>query len=135
MTVISFVNVLWKFVCDKIEEFSIPYPAYFGEVNRHTRELIENACLNLLEAHLYLGKKNGYAWHISDLVIYDKPKALSEFTTYCKEQDKDDPNCDDCIYFEPCRGVDFDESDCHCNGHKPITRPPQSWCYVESLEV
>ena len=29
----------------------------------------------------YLGDHNGYGWHISDLVIYDHPRKLSEF--YC----------------------------------------------------
>lgn len=46
-----------------------------------------------------------YAWHISDLVVYDKPKALNEFVGLRKTRFGYEPN--------------------------KITRPPQSWCYVE----
>ena len=31
----------------------------------------------------YLGNKDGYGLHISDLKIYDKPKELSEFAIPC----------------------------------------------------
>ena len=59
-----------------------------------------------------------YGWHISDLKIYDKPKELSEFKTGCKGcKEKDTYHC----YF-------------YCYGKRPITRPPQSWQYVEELE-
>ena len=44
-----------------------------------------------------------YGWHISKLFIYDEPKKLSEFN-----------HCGVNYHFNP-----------------PITRPPQSWCYVE----
>lgn len=47
-----------------------------------------------------------YGWHISDLVIYDHPKKLSEFEKP-KEYKKG--------YFDG------------------FTRPPQSWCYVEEV--
>jgi len=53
---------------------------------------------------------NGYAWHISNLVIYDKPKELSEFHKRCND-----------IY--------------GCGAMPPLTRPPQNWCYVEESEV
>lgn len=49
-----------------------------------------------------------YGWHISDLVIYDKPRELSEFTGLRKTK----------FGYAPIK----------------ITRPPQSWCYVERRE-
>lgn len=58
-----------------------------------------------------------YGWHISNLVIYDEPKELSEFEKPCNH------NC-----FVPCPHYRGKEYECE----KPIiTRPPQSWCYVE----
>lgn len=54
--------------------------------------------------------------HISDLVIYDKPKELSEFYSAHK--------------FKDChRGVQ--KYDCDYCFDCGLTRPPQSWCYVE----
>lgn len=56
----------------------------------------------------------GYAWHIDDLKIYDKPKELDTFII--------DTVALDCGYgnYNIC--------------NKVLTRPPQSWCYVEELE-
>lgn len=70
--------------------------------------------LDLLE---YAEEKTVYGWHISDLVIYDTPKELWEFRHYKK----------------------FDWWDYGHHTNKPqwelcsLTRPPQSWCYVESV--
>ena len=74
-----------------------------------------------------------YGWHISDLVIYDEPKELSEFT---KEGDCDaGPKCKKCPYFEKGNEAAGLEDDCvapfDTTEHIPIIRPPQSWCYVE----
>ena len=42
---------------------------------------LKEMCLSAQEIFDYIGiGKYLYAWHISDLKIYDKPKALSEFT-------------------------------------------------------
>ncbi len=64
---------------------------------------------------------NGYGWHISDLLIYDQPRELSEF------QRATDP-CDSCHaeYTWGCTGCKKLGGD--------IKRPPQSWCYVEAMK-
>ena len=85
--------------------------------------------LDLLE---YANGKTVYGWHISDLVIYDKPKELSEFRTLC-EYRNNDGSCQytkvecDCVKFDynPDYSVNFAEC---CDF---MIRPPQSWCYVE----
>ena len=56
--------------------------------------------------------------HISDLIIYDKPKELSEFYKH------------DCTY-DNAFGYAFEDR----NKEIPLSRPPQSWCYVEEKEV
>lgn len=132
-------KVIGEFVCDKVynlvnafggivfadDSFNQLEPQLFRDMSCLTDEQLSN----------YLGDKDGYAWHISNLVIYDNPKKLSEFKTECKEWNKENPNCDDCKYFVDCRGYEYDESDCACNGLKPIERPFQSWGYVEDLGV
>lgn len=70
----------------------------------------------------YLGNgKTGYGWHISDLVIYEKPKPLSDFTIDCNSRG----GCDIPYLYAPPRE--------NCGKNK-LTRPPQSWCYVEGAE-
>lgn len=86
--------------------------------------------------YLYDGKENsGWALRISDLKIYDKPKELGEFCTACNKTGNDD--CGDCPYLRvtrcsyPCD--DDIDTWCGVDNKKPITRPPQSWCYVEEV--
>ncbi len=143
-------KVIGEFVCDKIDKFNLPYPAYFNEVPQEVKDLIKSACLTMTETHHYLGQKAGYCWHISDLKIYDKPKELGEFANAlsnrdirCKHIEKRQTvngrqymkctlqNCicefrrlgwqTDCIGYEMLKE------------RKPITRAPQSWQYVEEL--
>ena len=64
----------------------------------------------------YLGGREGWAWRISGLRIYDKPRALS---TLCRPYE-----CDDC----DAKWA----TDCNaCLDKGKIKRPPQSWRYVE----
>lgn len=116
-------KIIGEFVCDKITELA--------PINKADDSLEEKACLSREEIVRYL-KGKGYAWHISDLVIYDKPKGLGAFRVRCVEYDKDEPMCGDCRYYH-----DHYEypAECVCEGMKPITRPPQSWCYVEELKT
>lgn len=98
-------KVIGEFVCNKIDRLAV-----CGYDNRNT-ELLRvddnltaydldydylNKCqLSLDNLKKYSNGSGLYGWHISDLVIYDKPKEISEFA---------------------------------------MTRPPQSWCYVEEEE-
>ena len=104
-------KVIGEFVCDRIEKISynedMPYDGYEIEENE-----LKGTCLQLSDLDCYGDKKSLYAWHISDLKIYDKPKELGEFRKVCLNG-----KCSDCIY-EECK----------------ITRPPQSWQYVEKLQ-
>ena len=62
-------------------------------------------CLEPAELHQYLGADTGFGWHISDLRVYDHQHDLWEFTGLRQTK------------FGLAPG--------------PITRPPQSWRYVE----
>lgn len=110
-------KVIAEFVCDKIVEFE---NSFYDEGFAETSVL---SCVGWDELALYLGENDfGYGWHISDLVIYDKPKDLSEFHKPCA----DIRNCLNRAFREAGRSLNkcFD---CGCR----MQRPPQSWCYIE----
>lgn len=67
-------------------------------------------------------KKPVWCWHISDLKIYEKPKPLSEFRR----------PCDNDLYCEECGMYSENRNRCG-NGALQLTRPPQSWGYVEGV--
>lgn len=115
-------KVIGEFICDKVEWFSV------GSLRSDDVEKL--ACLSYYEMICYFYKpeeldgktaKQGFAWHISDLKIYDKPRELSEFRISCNRKNL----CYSCNRFT---GKPWDI----CNS--TITRPPQSWQYVEELE-
>jgi predicted transcriptional regulator len=108
-------KVIGEFVCDTfIIDKTFGHDALFNAA----------ACLSDADAASYCLNNEMYGWHISNLVIYDKPRELSEFYTLKKCR-----SCESgyestaCIYDEDCRVP------------APITRPPQSWCYVESEDT
>lgn len=72
-----------------------------------------------------------YSWSISELKMYDMPKELRDFCfppeLYCEKE-----LCGGCPK-DQVMGLDGDYA-FDCEWEKPITRPPQSWCYVEKLK-
>jgi len=136
-----------EYVCDYIT------PLFSRSRFWITDEVLSAACLSYEEISKYAGGAlNLYGWHISDLKIYDKPKELSEFQVVDKDELAKCPYRER-IYQNPeltngnyllggysCSKVkepDFDDID-FCRGgcadvFKPLTRPPQSWCYVEEV--
>lgn len=121
-------KVIGKFVCDEI--FTIRYVC--GSYRCEGLAPLENdrvaaaSQLSLYDMRNYLACNDGYAWHISNLVIYDEPKDLSEFTRVC---DGNCYKCKDAIWRTP-RDFSSDSKIVGC-GRKVTT--PQSWCYVEEL--
>lgn len=73
-------KIVAEFTLMHYTKFDIPFPAYWKDLPDYIKEEIpEKSCLSLNELHHYLDDKTGYAWHIEDLHIYDKPKELAEF--------------------------------------------------------
>ena len=86
-----------------------------------------NSCLKDEQIYSYLGLKgdspyfnDGYAWHIEDLKIYDKPKELSDFLTQGYE------NYDDWLLFND----GTQNYNAYLEGWV-LRKAPPSWCYVE----
>ena len=120
-------KVIGEFVCDRIDALARVGYMGSGEMPRYNilnadarirpaKELFQRACLTEDEAEDYLKGRYGFGWHISDLKIYDQPKALSKFSRPFE-------NCIDKVCDE------FGCASCENGGH--IKRPPQSWCYVD----
>lgn len=115
-------KVIGEFVCDRITPlYNICYDEWerlLGGLHEMEKELVGKACLTEKELHDYANGKRCYAWHISDLVIYDKPRELGEFVKYRTDWGFR-------AGIGALTGLD-------CNEY--ITIPPQSWCYVEEVE-
>lgn len=87
-----------------IGEFICDLVYELAPLNHAPDDAEQQACLTQEEIARYL-KGIGYGWHISGLKIYDTPRELREFTGLRQTKFGAEP--------------------------VPITRPPQSWCYVE----
>ena len=123
-------RVIGEFVCDKVDEWKY-LPDGFTDTGEKMYYIEgkdgDKTCLTYDEIEKYGKGKPLYGLHITDLKIYDNPKELSEFRPICKFEGKDAicslfcPKCkyDGGLFFECTRR---------------ITRPPQSWCYVEELK-
>ena len=109
---ISNGKVIGEFVCDRI--YDIPptsphkYDCGWNVYEEHSR-------LTFDEFRNYLREKKGYGWHITDLVVYDEPRELSDFLLY------------------NVRTYIDEESGLPMPTHE-IARPFQSWGYVKAKE-
>ena len=110
-------KVVARFWCDNVEE--IICRPICGEWECYTKtlgysEIAKASCLENREIVHYLKGKNGKTIHITKLEIFDKPKEISEFKV-----------------------IDYFIEQPRINGwvkqeiYKPLTKAPQSWCYVE----
>ena len=109
-------HIIGEFICNKFM-FLTPLGIRGFEMRE---EILKSICLTNDDLNAYGRLKTLYGWHISDLKIYDKPKELSEFRISCNRKNL----CYSCNRFT---GKPWDI----CNN--TITRPPQSWQYLEEL--
>lgn len=117
-------KVIGEFVCKGT-------PAYWTSNPEDFEELCAKGCLSVDDLYEYAGDREWlFGWRISNLVIYDKPKELGEFRIPCKEYERANPGCGGCDYY---RSMGEYPAECDCDGLKPVTRAPQSWCYVEPI--
>ncbi len=147
-------KVMGEFVCDEIKNGVLTVSEYVDSVNIGSKE----TCLTIDEIKAYLGMKcvdikgqyDFYGWHISDLVIYDEPKPLSEFYK-CGAVPMEDLDEELCNYCPPtgygdtrscytpnglqmCEGRWCAEAyQKYLDDEFALTRAPQSWCYVQEV--
>lgn len=129
-------KVIGEFVCDRIDTIRHEGNGFVAggvqqsEWRSAAQTLIQAACLTEKELKAYLGNDYGYGWHISNLKIYDKPKELSEFTTpFCPYEVA---KCK--VGARLCKHYTFEDAlGGECDYAHRVTRPPQSWMYVEEV--
>lgn len=113
-------KVIGEFMCENIDYWHISHLVF----EQDAKIALKGTCLTKEEVEKYIGYEWGkniwekpyefFGWHMSDLVIYDHPKELSEFCSYDAR-------------------LSVDESGYLMPTHE-IARPPQSWCYVKGGE-
>ena len=105
-------KVVAKFTLNKVEEIT----------NRYCKGMLIDSCLTNYELNNYLGNCIGFAWHISNPEIFDKPKELIEFYKIVETS----------IGYEL---TDIKkEKPLKLNGCIPLTKAPQSWQFIETGE-
>ncbi len=112
-------KVIGEFVCKKMETYPRRLTTFQDTVSGSyiSKSEVSKTCLSVSELNDYFMGAAAYFWHISDLKIYDTPKPLSDFFHACSGKHTDCSKC-----------YDLRENTCI-----QITRPPQSWCYVEEI--
>lgn len=122
-------RVIGEFVCDDIRRIGPEYCI----IKEDIESAIAGSCLTVPQIKDYAGWKSGlsyadlkdlYGWHISDLKIWDKPVRLKEF--YGMKPCKHGGDC--------CICLQWDNMKEQCCASRYISRPPQSWCYMEDVE-
>ena len=100
-------KVIGEFTCDCIDEYDDDTIFSFRHEDyaRWNDFDLDRACMHPEDFQNYANGKWLYGWHISDLRVYDHPRDLWEFTGLRETKFGAEP--------------------------VPITRPPQSWRYVE----
>lgn len=103
-------QVIGEFVCDLM--------------GLHPGTDVPSSCVPIEELKKYANGKMLARWHISDVKIYDKPKELGSFwkagkCPYAAESG--------CTYEYHCFRAGQTQ---RCG--ETLTRPPQSWCYVDA---
>ena len=122
-------KVIGEFVCDNVAKI-LNFLTHFGVEGRPESELntiARASCLDYMDMLGYFGtEKDGYSWHISDLVIYEFPMELGMFA----KPDKCPYNLNsECAYPRHCYRAGQTK---RCGDY--LERPPQSWCCVEGGE-
>lgn len=126
-------KVIGEFICDKVYLIKNQGDSFVvaNEEQGVTNEIARQSCLDYDDMVNYLGNKDGYGWHITALKIYDKPRELSEFISPSKAK-----KCVDYCINGICSNLGYEEL-CgairHCK-YKKLTRPPQSYMYIEEVE-
>jgi predicted transcriptional regulator len=150
-------KVIGEFICDRIDKYESEFcnsdcyedirtifldedgeedfeKIWDNEDDNYENFVFPNSCVSYQELKKYIGIgiKIFYAWHISNLLIYDKPKELSEFKKLCKHNDCIGKDCKQASLSIYRDYFGNDEFIFHCCDNY-VKKPPQSCCYVEEL--
>lgn len=132
-------KVVGEYVCDKV----VKYKEHIEEGGLYYTldyEFNEACQLDNWELHDYGKGKPLYGLHISNLIIYDNPKKLTDFNKPCVDKYQ---YCQGCKYGSIILSADEEEYAFYHRGqyeyfdtvcHNYVSCPPRNWRYVEELE-
>ena len=101
-------KVVGRFWCNKVDKFY--------SIRDNIDDFLKKSCLEEIELWEYLKSQSyGYAIHISKLEIFDEPKEINEFS----------------VYSHSVVGTNIQAKKTLFKILKPLSRAPQSWCWVE----
>jgi len=114
-----------EIACERLDAGVGYNTIYYTETRDSHEELCDLACLDISDLKFCLGEKDngqivGYAYHFTNLEIFDTPKELSEFNRCDGFID-----CCKCKYYPLSNNMGV-----NCK-YRPLTKAPKSWCYVE----
>lgn len=96
-------KIIGEFICDKV---------YVGKCGKYCDIPLNKAQIDAYDLLMFANGKTVYGWNISNLLIYDKPRELSEFTVPVSY--KNSTQKKQMIF-------------------KQGLKPPQSWVYAEEM--
>lgn len=114
-------HVVGEFTCDKVTPIHV---LNNGDISGWDFRDLDASCVSYDDIADYIGWGNtGYAWHISNFILYKKPLDIEEFLGH-----------DCCPYTSP-NGCTYPYH-CFRAGQSKrcgdtISRVPQSWCYTD----
>ena len=120
--------VIGEFICNRIDDYHRFMIEDKDIRNKYEEKIVKDieskACITLDYLRQYTSNlahyDKFYIWHISNLVIYEKPKMLYDFVNYNKHEVCLQKNC----FSGDCWG---------CPNNAIMVLPPQSWCYVKAI--
>ena len=129
-------KVVGEFVCDAIFPLLIECSS---SVSLGAGIEVAGTCLTDREILNYLGNgKQGFAWHISGLKIYQRPVSLENCRKPCINPEM--PYCPACkVGYEYISDAEaefyreYGTCDTEWICQNIIPKAPQSWCYIEEL--
>ena len=132
--------VVGEFICDDIRRIGPEYCV----VKEDIESAISGSLLTVPQVKDYAGWKSGmsyadlkdlYGWHISDLKIYDQPRKFVDFLPNCRFGE--DGECEYRRVYCEHQNYDYnpDGSVNVVCCDKRVQKAPQSWCYVQEMEV
>lgn len=118
-------KVIGEFVCDKVYKI-VPDGEYYSNGYDIDDDMLSETCLGRGYLTGYGLGYTLYGWHITEPKLFDKPKDITEFAIFGK-------CADECSEYDFCaREIAEDRMTCKYFKRTFLTRPPQSWCYVEA---
>lgn len=126
-------KVIGEFVCDAVDDIAYVTSAVEGTMMpRYVGNNESCTCLSEIEIFKYGRGNLLYAWHISDLKLYDEPLEVDEFYVNGKASKTERETIDRYSGLISLK-ADIESYERVFKGKRHITKPPQSWCYVEEM--